>query len=221
VKQQLTELATALGPTGGRGRGALADTIASLDSGLKHGNSGRLRDAIAELRGAASALSDGRSDLFGTIKNLNTFTRTLAVQDAAVHGFTNELDSVTRTLAVNRTTLVGALRDMAEVLGIARTYLRSHSSRLTSTLKDVNLMAAALADRSNELAGVFHVAPHTLIDLHNSVENQALATRQSTTGFDNAAQLLCGAILGVGGTSGQCASSLQPLVDLLGLGGAR
>jgi phospholipid/cholesterol/gamma-HCH transport system substrate-binding protein len=223
VKQQLTDLAISLGPVEGRRGGTLTETIASLDRGLRNGNSGRLRVAIAELHGAATALSDGRSDLFRTIENLNKFTRNLALNDAAVQGFTQELDAVGTVLADNRTTLVGAVRDLADVLGVTRTYLERHSGKLTGTVKELNLLAAALADRSNELAGVLHVAPHALSNLTNAVENQALTARPSTTGFDSVAQLLCGAILGVGGTSQQCSGALEPLLGLLGLrpGGAR
>lgn len=223
VKQQLTDLAASLGPPKGSSGGALAETIAALDRGLRNGNSSRLRVAIAELRGAAAALSDGRSDLFGTIENLNKFTRNLALNDAAVRGFTQELDAVGSVLADNRTTLVAAVRDLADVLGVTQAYLKRHSGNLTGTVKELNLLAAALADRSNELAGVLHVAPHALSNLTNAVENQALTARPSTTGFDSVAQLLCGAILGVGGTSQQCSGALEPLLGLLGLqpGGAR
>lgn len=223
VKQQLTDLAATLGPSQGKKGGTLAATIIALERSLKDGNSGRLRTAIIELRGAATALSDGRSDLFSTIKNLDSFTRNLAVNDAAVRGFTDELAAVSTTLATNRTDLTGALRDLSDVLAMTEQYVERHHGRLTGTVRDLNLLTAALADRSNELAGVFHVAPHALIGLHNAIEDQAIATRSSATDYDSAAQLLCGALLGVGGTSQQCRDALDPLFGLLGLtpGGLR
>jgi phospholipid/cholesterol/gamma-HCH transport system substrate-binding protein len=223
VKQQLTDLTTALGPTQGKSRGALATTIAALNHSLRNGNSGRLREALAELRGAATALSDGRSDLFGTIENLDRFTRNLAINDGAMRGFTQELDAVGSTLAANRSTLRGAMRDLADVLGLAKEYLGRHHRQLTSTLKDVNLLAAALADRSNELAGVWHVAPHAMIGLHNTVQDRAITAQANAANFDSVAQLLCGALLGAGGTSQLCHDALGPLFDLLGLtpGGAQ
>ena len=86
VKQQLTDLATTLGPDKGRRDGPLAVAITAIEKGLRDGNSTELRRAVTELRGAATALSDGRSDLFGTIRNLNTFTKNLALNDAALRG---------------------------------------------------------------------------------------------------------------------------------------
>lgn len=223
VKQQLTDLTSTLGPTKGKRGGALATTIIALERTLKNGNFGRLRTAIAELRGAATALSDGRSDLFSTIENLDAFTRNLALNDAALRGFTDELDAVSTTLAVNRSTLRGAVRDLADVLGMTESYLGRHRGKLTGTLEDLNLLAAALADRSTELAGILHVGPHALIGLHNTLQDQAVAAQVNAAGFDSAAQLLCGALLGAGGTSEQCRDALEPLLDLLGLtpGGVR
>ncbi len=217
VKQQLTDLATTLGPDAGKKDGPLAVAIKSIDQSLANGNSEQLRTSIAELRGAAAALSDGRSDLFGTISNLDKFTRNLALNDAALRGFTGELSDVSAVLANNKANLTGALSDLAKVLGQAETYFKKHRKRIRTTTTDVNVLAATLADRSNELAGVLHVAPHALIDLSNIVQDQALTARATLSGLDNVPQLLCGAVLGVGGTSKQCAQVLQPLIDLLGL----
>ncbi|WP_377325623.1 MCE family protein [Pimelobacter simplex] len=217
VKQQLTDLATTLGPDAGKKAGPLAVAITALERSLRDGNSTQLRTSIDELRGAATALSDGRSDLFSTIKNLDAFTRNLALNDAAVRGFTTELDDVSAVLAANRTNLTGALDDLAKVLAATDAYFTKHRKRLRSTTKDVNLLAAALADRSNELAGVLHVAPHALIDLSNTIQDQAITGRATLSALDNVPQLLCGAVLGVGGTAEQCAQVLQPLADLLGL----
>lgn len=218
VKQQLTDLATTLGPDAGKEDGPLAVAIKAIDRSLAAGNADRLRTSIAELRGAATALSDGRSDLFSTIEHLDTFTRNLALNDAAVRGFTTELDDVSTVLANNRTDLTGALTDLGRVLAVTERYFKKHRSRIRTTTSDVNLLAAALADRSNELAGVLHVAPHALVDLSNTIEDQAITGRATLSALDNVPQLLCGAVLGVGGTAEQCSKVLQPLIDLLGIG---
>jgi phospholipid/cholesterol/gamma-HCH transport system substrate-binding protein len=217
VKEQLTDLATALGPVEDMSDGALASTIDSLDRSLRDGNADHLRSALSELRGAATALSDGRSDLFTTIENLDTFTRNLAIHDASVRGFTDELDEVATLLATNRRTLRGALRDLAEVFAVMEEYFSEHGDQLTGSLEELNLLQAAIADRSNELAGVLHVAPHAIINLNNTVENQAITGRATATNFDSAAQLLCGALLGTGASSEQCHEALGPILDLLGL----
>lgn len=218
VKQELIDLSTTLGPGRGRKDGPLAEAIRAMDASLRTGNADQLRTSIRELRAAATALADGRSDLFSTISNLNDFTRNLALNDAAVRGFTSELDAVSGVLSANRTSLSGAIRDLAVVLDETEAYFKKHRGRLTEATTDLNTLAATLADKSNELAGVLHVAPHSLIGLHNTVEDQALTGRASLTGFDNLAMLLCGALLGAGGTEEACTSALQPLIGLLNKG---
>lgn len=226
VKEQLTDLATSLAPPGDNDGGPLATTINALDRSFRKGNAEHLRTAFTELRGAATALSDGRSDLFTTIENLDSFTRNLAVHDAAVRGFTTELDAVSTLLATNRRTLRGALRDLGRVFAVTERYLRTNRGQLVGSLEKLNKFQAAVADRSNELAGILHVAPHALIDLHNTVENQAITGRATLTNLDSAAQLLCGALLGTGATEEQCRQAIDPMLDMLGLsapvtGGAR
>lgn len=217
VKQQLTDLATTLGPDEGQDNGPLAVAIKSIDKSLGDGNADQLRISIEELRGAAAALSDGRSDLFATIANLDKFTRNLALNDAAVRGFTTELDDVSGYLSANRADLTGALEELGSVLGVTEKYFKKHRKRLRTSVTDLNVLAATLADRSNELAGVLHVAPTALVDLSNIIQDQALTARAALSGLENVPQLLCGAILGIGGTSQQCTQALQPLLDMLGL----
>lgn len=226
VKEQLTDLATSLAPPGDKAGGSLATTIDAMDRSLRKGNAEHLRTALAELRGAATALSDGGSDLFSTIENLDSFTRNLAVHDAAVRGFTTELDAVSTLLASNRRILRAALRDLGKVFADSERYLRRNRGQLVGSLEELTRLQAALADRSDELAGVLHVAPHALVDLHNTVEDQAITGRATLTNLDSAAQLLCGALLGTGATEEQCRKAIDPMLDMLGLsapltGGAR
>jgi len=216
VKQQLTDLSTALGPQRGK-KGTLATAINAIDNSLHHGNSTQLRRAISGLRSAAHSLSNGRSNLFSTISNLNKFTRNLAINDAAVRGFTQQLTTASGVLSNNRQNLTGVMRDLSTVLRTTTTFFHHHRARLTRSLRDLNTTAATVASRSNQLAGVLHVAPHALVDLSNVIENQAITARAALANFNNIPQLICGAILGAGGTAAQCSTALQPLLDLLGL----
>lgn len=217
VKKELTDLSTALGPTASDKTGSLSRAITELDANLKAGNGAQLRSSISQLRAAANTLSDGRSNLFTTVSNLNTFTKNLAVNDAAVQSFTQELASVSGVLDRNRTDLTGAITSLGSALTDTRTFLTENRSTIASSVAKSNTLAAALADRSNELATVLQIAPTTVHDLYNIVEDGAITGRASLTGLDSVAQLVCGAVLGVGGTAAQCSSALKPLLDLLGL----
>ncbi|HWU31526.1 MAG TPA: MCE family protein, partial [Marmoricola sp.] len=168
VKSQLTQLSSSLAPQGSDSQ-PLRDTINGLQASLRSGNAGALRTAIQGLQSTATTLSDGRGDLFSTIANLNSFTQNLAINDAAVAGFTRELSSVSGVLAANRRQLTAAVATLGQALGSAGNFLKTNRSRINASIKDLNLLGATLADRSNQLAGVLHVAPTAVIDLYNII----------------------------------------------------
>lgn len=213
VKSELTQLSSTLAPQGSTSQ-PLRDTINGLQASLRAGNADALRSAIQGLQTTATTLADGKGDLFSTISNLNSFTQNLAINDAAVSGFTHELSSVSAVLAANRHELTTAVATLANALGSTGTFLKTNRARINTSIKDLNLLGAALADRSNQLAGVLHVAPTVILDLYNVIENQALTARASLTGLKDPAQLICGALLGVGGTAQQCRNALAPLLAL-------
>lgn len=217
VKRQLTDISQVLGPQRENGKAPLAEAIRTVQRNLRDGNATELRASIAGLRNAADDLSDNRSDLFATISNLNDFTRNLAVNDAAVRGFTEELAQVSGVLDRNRTQLTGALRDLRTALRSTDRLLTDNRAQLRGTTRHAADLTALLADHSNELAGILHLAPHAVIDLHHIIEDQAITGRASLTGLDSAAQLVCGAILGVGGANKMCLDALQPLLGVTGL----
>lgn len=217
VKQQLTDLTGALGPQEGADRGALGRAVVALDGSLENGNALELRRAIAGLRNATAALSDPSSDLFTTVANLDTFTRALAVNDQAVRGFAEEIDAVGEVLERNRFTLTAVLRDLSATLRTTRDFLDTNRAGISTAVRRVNLLSAALADRSDALAGSLHIGTNALINLANIVEGSALKGRATLSALDSLPQLLCGAILGAGGTAAQCDKVLSPILEALGL----
>lgn len=219
VKQQLTDLTGALGPRKGDRRGVLNRAISSIDASLERGNATQLRRAISGLRESAAALSEPRSDLFSTIAHLDAFTRNLAVNDQAVRGFTTELDDVGNVLERNRTNLTLVLQTLAATLDKTKTFIESNGGDISQAVRRLNLLSAAVADRSDELAGSLHIGTNALINLGNIVEDSALTGRATLSGLDNLSQLLCGAILGAGGTARQCQQVLEPLLQALGIDG--
>lgn len=216
VKSQLTQLSSVLAPQGSSSQ-PLRDTINSLQANLRQGNATALRTAIQGLQTTATTLSDGRGDLFSTIANLNSFTQNLAINDAAVAGFTHQLSAVSAVLAANRRDLTLAVQTLGQALGSTGDFLKTNRARINTSINDLNILGAALADRSNQLAVTFHIAPTVLVNLRNIVENQALTGRASLTALSDPSQLICGAILGAGGSAEQCRDALQSLLAIKAL----
>jgi phospholipid/cholesterol/gamma-HCH transport system substrate-binding protein len=216
VKKELTDLSTALGPEAGR-HGSLDQAISTIEANLADGNSTQLRASVEQLHDAAAALASGRSDLFTTVRNLNLFTRNLAVHDAAVSGFTTELDHVGAVLRDNRTQVTGAVRDLHAALHASADLLGRNQAQLTHALRGTQELSGTVASRADELAGVLHVAPHSLMGLYNIIDRQAITGRAVLANLDSVAALLCSAVLGVGGTADTCSAAIRPLISLLGL----
>lgn len=216
VKQELTALSTALGPEAGK-RGSLDQAITTIEANLADGNGAELRTSVAALHDAAASLSSGRSDLFATVRNLNEFTKNLAVHDAAVGGFTTELDKVSGVLSDNRAQVTGAVRDLRRALRSSAALLGSNQARINRALDGTTELSGTVASRADELAGVLHVAPHSLMGLYNIVDRQAITGRAVLANVDSLASLLCSAILGAGGTADACRAAIRPLIDLLGV----
>lgn len=214
VKRQLTDLAEVLGPQVKNGEAPLAEAVRTIERTLKQGNSTQLRASLDALHDAANDLSDDRSDLFRTISNLNSFTRNLAVNDAAVQGFATELGDVARVLSTNRSQLSGALVELSGALTATDGYLAKHRKAIRTVTHDADELAATLADQSDEIAGILHLAPTALVDLHHIIEDSAITGRATLSNLDSVAQLICGAVLGAGGSAETCVAALQPLLSV-------
>ena len=70
VKEQLMKLSTALSPAPGEETGPMGDFVDSADA-MFEGNGHEIRDALAEVSHTMSIMSDGRENLFTTLKNLH------------------------------------------------------------------------------------------------------------------------------------------------------
>lgn len=218
VKRELTDLATALGPDGPVGRsGALAQAIGAVDANLGRGGAARLRTSLSTLRSAAATISEGRGDLFATIRNLDVFTRTLLRYDVSVRGFTTNLRSASDVLAQNRTRLTTVVRELERALRSVGALARRHDVRLTRGVRDAADLSATLADKADVLGQILHLGPHAVADLFLAVDNHALTGRLALGNIDSTASLLCGLVLGVGGSEAQCRQALGPLLDALGV----
>lgn len=219
VKKELTDLSTALGPDGPVGRkGALAQAIRTVDANLGRGGAERLRASIRALQQAASTLSDGSSDLFSTVDSLDSFTRNLVEYDGAVRGFATTLDSASDLLDDNRTELTTAVRELGSALTAVGDFADRHDRRLARSVRNAADLSSTLAEKVYTIAQILHLAPGAVIDLYLAVDNHALTGRLALGNIDSTADLVCGLILGAGGSSSMCAKAISPLVEVLGLG---
>ena len=211
VKAELSDLASALGP-GGSTNGSLAAAIKTLNANLANGNDAQLRTTLASLQKAATTLGTGSDDTFATIANIDSFTHNLAVYDGAVTGFTRQLAGASASLDQNRVVLGQALSVLNSTLPALTGFASKHRGSLVNASTQLNAVTANLANQASVVAALLHVVPHSIEDLYYAVPKGGILGRVTLAQVNSLAGLLCGALLGAGGTAANCQTALQPLL---------
>lgn len=216
IKQQLNQLAAALGPKGANSKGALNRLLATGAANLK-GQGGNLNATVRALSKAMLTLSDNRSDVFGTVRNLNVFVTALAASDQEVAEFNSRLSTVSKALAGNRKDLATALKSITRAMVDLRDFLRENRTSLSKTVTDLRPLTRMLAANRQQLADLLHLAPHALSNVYNIYDPVA----GSATGTLSAANMqapgtmACSSIFSLGGSPEDCQAALAPLAALL------
>jgi phospholipid/cholesterol/gamma-HCH transport system substrate-binding protein len=209
----LNKLSVALGPKGanqgGKQSGALSTLLRVGAANLK-GNGAALGTSITKLSQAAETLSNSRGDLFQTVKNLQTFTKTLQDSDGQIRTFEQQLAQVAGDLASERTDLGGALKDLGLALDDVNTFVKNNAGKLHTDIKGLESITGVLVKEKASLNETLAVAPVALANLVHSYQPQlgALGTRSNlaslTDGLTTQAltTALCGTLSSViGGSS--------------------
>ena len=98
VKEQLTALSRQLGPQQGAMQGPLSSFV-NQAADTFDGNGDSFRQALRELSQTAGRLGDSRTDLFGTLRNLQVLINALSNSNEQIVQFSNHVASVSQVLA--------------------------------------------------------------------------------------------------------------------------
>ncbi|MCZ4562061.1 MCE family protein [Rhodococcus sp. IEGM 1401] len=174
----INDLSTALGPDGANKDGALTDLVNTGAANLD-GNGEALGNSITQLSAAGRTLSDSRSDVFDTIKNLQTFVSALAVNDQQVRSFNTQLADLTGFLSGQREELGAALQQLSVSLGDVATFVADNRTELTDTANGLVVPTQTLADNREQLVQTLTLLPLAISNLVNAydAESGTLATR--------------------------------------------
>jgi phospholipid/cholesterol/gamma-HCH transport system substrate-binding protein len=214
VKDQLNDLAVALGPRGANKQGAdkqgALDRLLRATSATVDGKGATINETIHHLSEAVRTLQAGGSDTFSTVRNLQVFVSALAQSDVQVGQFLTKLDGVSGLLVDNRQSLRAALRSLGATVGQVEEFVRANGDDLTRTMRRLTRVARVVAGQQDELAQALHVAPNALANLIESYHSgqNAVAVDVHAANIHSPGQLVCGAIGGAAGASGADAADL-------------
>jgi phospholipid/cholesterol/gamma-HCH transport system substrate-binding protein len=219
ISSSLDDLLVALGPTGANKEGAFAQ---ALDTGAKNldGQGQKLHDTNRDLSRALATLSGGRNDLFGTVKNLQTFTTMLATNDQQVRRLNADLASVSTQLDGERDDLAAALKNLAVALSEVSSFVHDNRAGLTTNLSQLASVTGTVAKQRDALAETLTNAPVAISNLQNAYNpaTGTLDTRANVNENLKLQTLLCNLITASGQPASVCktvSGVLKPVTDLL------
>lgn len=205
VNQSLDDLMVALGPDGANSEGALSRVLRTGAKNLD-GNGQALHDTTENLSLAVQTFSEGRGDLFGTVRNLNTFTETLAANDRRVRRLNDNLADVSTALDDERDDLAAALANLAVALDEITTFVQDNRTVLKSDIDALADVTGSVAKERAALAETLEAGPTALsnLQLAYNASNGTLDTRATVQGADKPGLFICSLITGPGGDPEVC-----------------
>lgn len=199
VKEQLTQLSTQLGPKAGGLQGPLTSLVNQAAETFD-GNGDSFRNALRELSQTAGRLGDSRTDLFGTIKNLQVLVDALSQSNEQIVQFSDHVASVSQVLADSSAGLDNTLGTLNQALSDVKGFLNQNNDTLIGTVNKLTAFTKIISDQSDDLEQVLHVTPNGLANFYN-IYNPAQGTVGgvlSLPNFGNPVQFICGGIFDVG-----------------------
>lgn len=223
VKQELTALASALGPTPGNRKGVLNQLIATAAANLGGGTAQQLRDSIIALSKSASTLSANKDDLFATVANLSSFIDNLVRSQAAIQNLSGQLSGFSGVLAENSSNLKQLAKILGPTLDDLSSFVKNNRSTVTTSVNRLSKLATTLSTEKYVLADIVHQVPTAAANFNNIVDPRvgAVTGRPAVANFTNVADLACGLLNGLGQSANVvqtvCSKALGSLVGALHL----
>lgn len=199
VKEQLTQLSTQLGPQDGDLQGPVAEFVNQAAETFD-GNGDSFRNALRELSQTAGRLGDSRTDLFGTVRNLQVLVDALSNSNEQIVQFSGHIASVSQVLADASTDLDVTLGALNQALTDVKGFLDANNTALISQLTKLTDFTSLLNEHSDDIEQILHVAPNGLANFYN-IYNPAQGTvggLLSLPNFANPVQFICGGTFDTG-----------------------
>jgi phospholipid/cholesterol/gamma-HCH transport system substrate-binding protein len=202
VKEQLTQLSAQLGPQQGSMQGPLSAFV-NQAADTFDGNGDSFRQALRELSQTAGRLGDSRTDLFGTIRNLQVLVNALSNSNEQIVQFSNHVASVSQVLADSSADLDYTLGTLNQALSDVRGFLNDTNQALIDQVNKLTEFTSILTERSEDIEQVLHITPNGLSNFYN-IYNPAQGTvggLLTLPNFANPVQFICGGTFEAGAST--------------------
>ncbi|APE33023.1 mammalian cell entry protein [Nocardia mangyaensis] len=223
IKAELTNLSVALGPVGEDEQGSFGRFIDTAADNLD-GNGQKFRDTLRELSATVTTLSDGRNDLFGTIRNLQQFVEVLSASNEQIVQFSGRLASVSSVLAGASEELGVGLEALDVALADVQRFLEGSGGELTEGVERLADVTQTLVDKRPEIERVLHSGPTAMVNFYQ-LYKPAQGSLTGAVALNNSANplsFLCGSIRALEHNNSDrsadlCAEFLAPVISSLAM----
>lgn len=221
IKTELTKLSTALGPDGVGQEGPAGRFIDTAADNLE-GNGEALKATLTELSDTMRVLSDGRTDLFATIRNLQAFVAALSNSNEQIVQFGGRLASVSEMLAQSSDEFGTAMADLDVAIGEVQRFVTDNRSALVESVGRLADATQVLTTKRPEIERILHSGPNALANFNNIYQpaQGTLTGAIAANNFGNPINFICGAVAGVENATSErsadlCKQYLGPVLSTL------
>jgi phospholipid/cholesterol/gamma-HCH transport system substrate-binding protein len=217
IYSSLDNLSTALGPNGANKKGALTDLLDTTAANFG-GQGKKFHQTIENFSRLSGTLADNKDNLFGSVRQLEGFVRTLARNDHTVRGFNQSLAQVSGVLKGDRGDLAASLHNLGIALKQVSGFVKDNRKILGKNIAGLDDVTQVLVKQRSALAETLRNAPLALNNLALTYNPQAgtLDTRAKLGELghqitSDPSTFLCG-ILDQANQGGQACSLVQQLL---------
>lgn len=184
----LNDLNIALGPDGANKppeSGGVGPLTRLLDSTARNfgGQGVEFNKTLKNFGAFSKTLADNKDELFGSLEQVEDFTRTLARNDSTVRDFNDSLAGGADLLADEREELAAVLENLSVAMRQVRGFVKENRGALTRNISDLNRLSKTLVKRRDALDKSMTYAPAALNNLFLAGNSEAgtLDTRDNVS----------------------------------------
>ncbi|BBX15673.1 mammalian cell entry protein [Mycolicibacterium duvalii] len=225
VKDQLTRLATELGPQAGRDGTSISRFVDSAADAMG-GNGEKLRETLRQLSGVARVFAEGSGNIGDIITNLQVFVTALRDSKQQIVLFQNRLASLTSVINDSRSDLDSALTELSLAIGEVQRFVAGSRNQTAEQVQRLANLTQILVDNRLAFENVLHIMPNAIGNFQNIFypNGGSVTGAFALSNFSNPVWFVCGLIGGVANTTAPetaklCAQYLGPALRLLNFGG--
>ncbi len=222
VKEQLSRLATDLGPDNGVSGSSASRFIESAANAMD-GNGARLRETLAQLSGLGRILAEGSGNIVDVLKNLQTFVTTLRDSNQQIVEFQGRFATLTSVVNDNAD-LGSTLTDLNSAIGDVQRFVVGSRDQTVEQVQRLANVTTNLAEHRRDLENILHVAPNAIANAYNIYDPDTHSQIGAfvLNNFSDPTAFLCTAIGAVANvtspeTAKLCAQYLGPALNTVGV----